>query len=578
MLSLGSRVHAPLRLFLFIMTLWLSIWWMDRSSLELELDAYIFTVGSAGNFLPFGLMFLTFLTLFNRLLTSFLLTLSLAALFYYISFVKSNILGKPLAGEDLIFLSYLDKSTLSLFSSYINPTIGLFALAAFILIFALSVYFESRFFSKNSKIRLVSFSATLAIVATNHLWSSKVYSFDNMRFSWSEQISTLHAGLVSKIIHTEIKAQEALKEPINNDDAHYIVSHFGSPPSPQANATSPDIIIIQSESFFDPAVIEGAPETKDLLPTYYSALSEGNAGYMTVPTFGGGTIRTEYEVLTGVPMTAFPLMQFPYLQIRKNHLESLATTTKANGYIATAIHGNSGTFWNRKSIFKKAGFDNFLTLEEFPKNAKKDGYFISDESMTDLIIDQLNKQQEKHKFIFAISIEGHGPYDTSPVTDTVLRDTIPTPKGLSKSGELEYKNYLYHIHNADKELGRLKKYLDGRGKPYILVFYGDHLPGFTAIYNEITFKNQLAAKEQPVPIVIYSHGVNSTTKPVNSWSLGANILKDAGLHTPLYTDIINNMSIRTTQQKEDQSAFLSVARLQFSEDLESFIKEAHNKK
>lgn len=551
---------------------------MDRTSLGLELNTYMFTLGSLGNLLPFGLVFLTFLTLFNRLFTSLLLTLSIAAILYFISFTKNNILGKPLSGDDFIFLSHIDKSTISLFSSYINPLTGALAVTAAVIAFLLVGYFDKRFFQK-SKPRVFLLFILASVFSSTSLWVGKVYEFNTLRFSWSEQLSSLHAGLVSKIIFTEIKSQEAMKEPINDNDINHVLSQFHSTTNPntQSESVKPDIIIIQSESFFDPAIITNAPEAKGLLPNYYAALDEGKASSMSVPTFGGGTIRTEYELLTGIPMAAFPQIQFPYLQIRKDHFNSLATATKSNGYATTAIHGNSGSFWNRKSFFKKADFDKFLTSDDFPATAKKDGYFLSDSSMTDVIIDQLNSQNDKYKFIFAISIEGHGPYDTSPVFDPKLRDSIPSPKGLSKNAEIEYKNYLYHMHNADKELGRLTSFLNARGKPYILVFYGDHLPGFTTVYNEITFNNQLAAKDQKVPVIIYSQGVQITTKPENSWSLGSRILKDAGLKVPRYFDVIANMGDQSAS-KEDQSAFLSVARLQFSEGIENYKYGVQSKK
>ena len=130
---------------------------------------------------------------------------------------------------------------------------------------------------------------------------------------------------------------------------------------------------------------------------------------------------------------------------------------------------------------------------------------------------------------------------------------------------------------SDKELGRLTSFLNERGKPFILVFYGDHLPGFTTVYNEVTFNNQLSAKDQRVPVVIYSQGVRITTKPENSWSLGPSILKDAGLKVPRYFDVIANMGDQSAS-KEDQSAFLSVARLQFSEGIEKYENGVQSKK
>ena len=77
---------------------------------------------------------------------------------------------------------------------------------------------------------------------------------------------------------------------------------------------TPDIVVVQSESFFDPSVVRGL-DGEDFAPNLHRLAKEGSSGGLHVPTYGGGTIRTEFEVLTGLSLRYFPTLQFPYLQM-----------------------------------------------------------------------------------------------------------------------------------------------------------------------------------------------------------------------------------------------------------------------
>ena len=255
---------------------------------------------------------------------------------------------------------------------------------------------------------------------------------------------------------------------------------------------------------------------------------------MKAPTFGCGTLRTEFEVLTGIPMKAYPKVDFPYMQIRQDHIPSLVDVLHGDGYKAYAVHANGGSFWNRDMAFKEMGFDRFLTLADFPKNAKSDGWFLSDEAMTDQIIGLLDKSLSP-SFVFAISIEGHGPYEHVPVGDMEKRNAIPVPAGWPARAVNEYRNYVYHIGNADQQMGRLWAYLESRHRPYVLAFYGDHLPGLQYVYAIHGFDDQSEGQYEFVPWFVLAGGhMASRQKHIYAWMLGGEVLAAAGLSKPPY--------------------------------------------
>jgi phosphoglycerol transferase MdoB-like AlkP superfamily enzyme len=221
-------------------------------------------------------------------------------------------------------------------------------------------------------------------------------------------------------------------------------------------------------------------EHSNFAPNLRRLAAHGTSGKLHVPTFGGGTIRTEFEVLTGLSLRYFDNLQFPYLQMSHKALPGLVRTLNRHGYTTLALHGNDPAFWNRTTAFNAIGFDRFVSQSAFPPTAANDGKYMADSAMTDEIMAQL-KNDGPPQFIFAISIEAHGPYDVEPAR-VAERDAIPVPEGISGRDKLELQTYLYHLKHADAELGRLVKLLAQRERPSVLLFYGDHLPALSNSY------------------------------------------------------------------------------------------------
>ncbi|WP_282352655.1 LTA synthase family protein [Pseudomonas sp. PS01303] len=565
--------------FILSVTLWALIWWFDRISLGLEPGVYLFTWGSVGNFLPFFIIFISLLLLINRLVAPFLIALASGALFYFASFKKSELLGRPLSSEDILFVRYLDRGAIDLFKSYIDiKWLVLSIVMALIFVFVF-IFVESRVFRKRSIARLLVSCVFTGMLAIAGYFGSpdKFYDFRLMRFSWNDQTSVLHAGVISKIIYNFIKDKAANDEPVNYRDVDYIVDKYGSDQGVSASVSDqenmPDIIIVQSEAFSDPALFKGADELRAAVPVYAAAVEQGRAGYMKVPTFGGGTIRTEYEVLSGCPLLAYPKIEFPYMQLDSTDVDGLAAQAKKTGYSTLAIHGNTGSFWNRTEFFKKAHFDKFLTITDFLEDSKKNGFFMSDQSLTDLIIHQFDNHNER-KFVFAVSIEAHGPYSSKDSTlDKYGNSGIL--RSLSPEAQSELQTYMGHIHNADAQLGRLHDYLEKRNKPYILAFYGDHLPSFVSVYNELSFKNGLPAKSQQVPWVVFTNVPGEAFNIQTSWALGAAIFNRAGIRSSQYLNLLNAFA-RTeggSASESELQALHSVVRLQVQGKFSEYINQ-----
>ncbi len=143
----------------------------------------------------------------------------------------------------------------------------------------------------------------------------------------------------------------------------------------------PDIIMVMSESFWDPAILPNVSITPDPIPT----VRELRSGSMFSPEFGGMTANVEFEALTGFSNAFLPAGSIPYQQYVRAPVPSLATFLKSQGYATRAIHPGTNWFWNRTPVYADFGFDDFKSEENLPAMEKR-GPLASDASMTDEII------------------------------------------------------------------------------------------------------------------------------------------------------------------------------------------------
>lgn len=522
--------------------LWFATWVMDRASIKLQWFAYGWTYGSFANAIPVVMVFLLLLALCNRTLLAFGITLLLTLALYAINFLKLKYLRIPVAFSDVYVLGNLHVATLKLLLDYVKLWQIVAVLLAAASVGAGLAWLERGFFRRRSVARvLVALVAAAWLASAGVGWMGRIYAYDPLRVTpYAPVLTQAHAGLISSILNAAAMHRYTANAPVDATAAKAFLA-MAAPatalPEPAAGAVHPDIVVVQSESFFDPGILKDLANTDATLPNLHRALAAGVGGTMDPPTFGGSTLRTEFEVLTGVPMAAYPQVEFPYLQIVHPVIPSFVRVLRGDGYGAVAIHPNHRTFWNRDVAFREIGFQRFISKSDFPADAHVDGWYISDEALTDQIIATLDKAASP-ALIFAVSIEAHGPYVDDPVDDPARRDAIPLPAGLHGKAALEYRNYMYHIQDADRQMGRLWNFLVKRGRPFLLVFYGDHLPALTHVYAQTGFDDGQTGPDQFVPWFIVGTGIEPHALHIESWMLGSDILRMAGVPlSPYYQQV-----------------------------------------
>jgi phosphoglycerol transferase MdoB-like AlkP superfamily enzyme len=244
---------------------------------------------------------------------------------------------------------------------------------------------------------------------------------------------------------------------------------------------TPDVILIQSESFFDARRLAKSIDPTILTHFDIACRESIHHGELTVPAWGANTMRTEFAVLTGIDQTQLGYARFyPYAFVRQACV-SLASWFKQAGYKTLAIHPYYADFFGRERAFKHLQIDRFVDIAAFA-DAPRAGPYVSDLAVADWIVKVLDEPRDKPAFIFSMTMENHGPLHLEQVEagegaafhslgdDTRWRDLTA---------------YLRHLANADAMLGQLLAALRARRRDTVLCFYGDHVPALSHVYADL---------------------------------------------------------------------------------------------
>lgn len=341
------------------------------------------------------------------------------------------------------------------------------------------------------------------------------------------------------IIHEE-QLQEA-KVLYNN----YLAA-YGELEDLSAIDTKPNIIVIQSEAFWDVNKL-GVSFDQNPIPVFESLKKESIHGETYVPVFGGGTSNTEYEVLTGLTMKNFSSDWYMvYPNEIKSPTVSVASILKNQGYAAEGIHPYMSWYYNRIEVYKHFGFDSLKTIE-YMNGYDNIGVFASDDYTTDLIIEAL-KSNDDPFFGFVVTMQNHGPYGNARFKQEDF--DIQIEDKLTDSSRYLLANYTQGIHLSDRALGRLVEHLRGLDEPTILLFFGDHLPMLGEdyqIYREVGYvgKESTEALQQDmrimaVPYIIWRNYDDTAVElPMMNLSyIPSILLREARVEMPDYMKVL----------------------------------------
>ena len=292
-------------------------------------------------------------------------------------------------------------------------------------------------------------------------------------------------------------------------------------PLTMADATreKPDVIVLMSESLWDPTRLTSVKFSEDPMPFMREQLS----GYAFSPEFGGMTANVEFEALTGFSNAFLPYGSIPYQQYIRHPMPSLATFFRSEGYAARAIHPYQSWFWNRGEVYKAFGFEEFKSEENLPAMEKR-GFFASDDSLFKEIMREADGM-DKPFFFFSVTLQGHGPYEPN----RYKKNTIGIEAAnLTLADRQALATYSQGVKEADDSLKMLFDWAKKRERETIVVVFGDHLPPLGAVYvNAGYMPQQVATRKAPLGVMKQEHET-----PLIVWSSKTGPVKDLGTISP----------------------------------------------
>ncbi|SSW72903.1 LTA synthase family protein [Achromobacter agilis] len=245
----------------------------------------------------------------------------------------------------------------------------------------------------------------------------------------------------------------------------------------------PDLVVIQSESFFDARRAYPQLLRQDILANFDLLKSEAVAhGQLTVAAWGANTVRTEFAFLAGMGPDALGVHQYnPYRKLAEQGFPTIASYLKSLGYRTVCVHPYHRSFYRRDKVLPLLGFDEFIGIEAF-QGARRDGSYVGDKALGQYVAHMLQEKTDRPLYLHVITMENHGPLHWESVDPDDVADVFraPMPEGCR-----DLVAYSRHLRNADAMFGDLRQALMGREKPASLCIFGDHVPIMPGVYAEL---------------------------------------------------------------------------------------------
>lgn len=246
----------------------------------------------------------------------------------------------------------------------------------------------------------------------------------------------------------------------------------------EPDTVQPQILMIMCEAFSDLNDNPAFDYTEEESPLHYYHLvrDSGNciSGGIVVPNFGAGTANTEFDVLTGMQTNLISDTSNSALRSFHKDIPSAAQVLKKNGYDTFYMHPGQSWFYNRDSAMSHMGIDSKEFVDSFKDKSGLDTVFM------DELIKQLGQRTANGEklFTYTTTIQNHQAYVYSKYKFEIPK--VQTKVPLSDAAEELLSVYTYGISCSSEMLYKLTEYLNTLDEPYILTFFGDHLPNLGA--------------------------------------------------------------------------------------------------
>lgn len=431
------------------------------------------------NTIPLTLLMLFIYFATSRIWSSYVLGGGFFIFVELINRFKIELRDDPLIPADILLggevANVVKLSELNI-SKYLVAMIILFFLAALLLIL----------FLKSSKLKAIGrISGALACLLIFNLTFNYYYKdvkryekYPVRGFSYASSDIFRSRGFIYSFLSSFESLKVRKPEGYSKNEAIQLLKKYDMG-NTAAEQKKPNVIAIMGEAFYNLDRIPGAKFAEGMNPleNFNNVIKESYHGSIVTSVFGGGTCTTELNFLTGYSTSLLPGGIVPYKSLIRGNENSLARFFSGNGYSTTALHPGYEWFYNRQNVYKFFGFDNiFFRKDMDPSSYNTRRGLVTDQDAMEFILEDFDKhfadEPQKPHFNFTVTIENHSPYNRDMYNEKILA----RPEGMTDEAYNTINCYLYGLRESDKALGYLVSELKKRDEPFVLVYYGDHLP------------------------------------------------------------------------------------------------------
>ncbi len=432
----------------------------------------------------------------NRILLSGFLTLLLAVSFDYIKLIKWQFLMQELSAADAFMLNLLiNHGLLRLIYEYATKEIYLIIIlllvnfmllwnkfdtlldkrrlgvknfyALRLLSFGVAVLLSSKLFDIALDKKSYFYMAIESAKAQTKNYPRKAYGpFADILFTVQDVYIELESGNIdsSLIIDKVSKVNNKITD--NRDDM-------------------PDIIVILNESTFDPSKLDYDFADKLKFNYFQDGKYTKYSGIMNVNTFGGSSWISEYEINTGIPHKSFAGPGYmPFITLVPLTNNSIMSYLRSIGYRVEVLYPVDKNFSLAEEAYTKLGSHNITDIYEFGFEPDSWGH-IPDTMVADMIIDALDRNPEKPKYLFASTMLNHGPHSS------FFPDNIGCSRSMNDQLCSKLNDYISRLRLTNEDQQDLIEKLMRRKKKTIIVNFGDHLPSFEGFSTQLRFTRDI---------------------------------------------------------------------------------------
>lgn len=219
----------------------------------------------------------------------------------------------------------------------------------------------------------------------------------------------------------------------------------------------PNVITVMSEAYADFRKFDQLGLDTDAYDGFDEVAAEGYRGTAIVPTFASYTVRTEFELMFGLPVRSLNDPNMPQRVLLEREQPTVVRTYKDYGYDTAYVHPFLRSFYSRSRVYARFGFDQMIFDDNFTVPVNYYGTYIEDKTVFNQI-EQLLEDSDKPMYVHATTMQNHQPYN----------------QGLDP--DAEFDNYLQWIGHTSESLREFTNDLKKIKEPTIVLFVGDHFP------------------------------------------------------------------------------------------------------